>query len=218
MDHSLLNQNNIQKGHTRKKRWRKVLGVLSGIVVSFTTYALILPAITATAPTYCGLEEHTHTDECYELRLICTEAERPAVEAVEADPGHTHSEACYEKVLVCEKEEHVHEELCFSDANDKETREQWEATMPLMELDGIWAEDLLAVAESQLGVGESEKNFILENGARKGYTRFGDWYGIPYGDWCAMYVSYCLHYAGIPTSAVPRDSLTGWACTAPSSI
>ena len=42
----------------------------------------------------------------------------------------------------------------------------------------------------------------------KGYTRYGDWYGIPYGDWCAMFVSFCLHYAKVeyPNNA----SCTAW--------
>ena len=26
-----------------------------------------------------------------------------------------------------------------------------------------------------------------------GYTRYGDWYGVPYGDWCAMFASFCIH-------------------------
>ncbi|MDY5641778.1 MAG: hypothetical protein SPG79_02075, partial [Candidatus Faecousia sp.] len=29
------------------------------------------------------------------------------------------------------------------------------------------------------------------------------WYGDPYGDWCAMFVSFCLRYAQVPQSVVP---------------
>ena len=41
---------------------------------------------------------------------------------------------------------------------------------------------------------------------RKGWTRYGEMYGAPYEDWCAMFVSFCLYYAKIPVSYMPRDS------------
>ncbi len=45
----------------------------------------------------------------------------------------------------------------------------------------------------------------------KGITRFGQWYGNPYGDWDAMFVSFCLNYAGVPQTAVPYgDDCAGW--------
>ena len=73
-----------------------------------------------------------------------------------------------------------------------------------MELSGNWAEDLIKVALSQVGYTESELNYVAEDPWHpKGYTRYGAWYGIPYGDWCAMFISFCLYYAEIPDSAVP---------------
>lgn len=44
---------------------------------------------------------------------------------------------------------------------------------------------------------ESTRNYaVMEDGIRtKGYSRYGAWYGDPYGDWCAMFVSFCLDYA-----------------------
>lgn len=54
----------------KTKRWHKVVTALAGIVVFCTTYALILPAITMTTPLQCGIEEHTHTDECYITELV----------------------------------------------------------------------------------------------------------------------------------------------------
>ncbi|MCR5635617.1 MAG: InlB B-repeat-containing protein [Clostridiales bacterium] len=54
----------INSKHKRKKRWYRIVSVLSAIVVFCTTYALILPAITMTNDTYCGLE-HEHTLQCY---------------------------------------------------------------------------------------------------------------------------------------------------------
>ncbi|WP_270490304.1 SpaA isopeptide-forming pilin-related protein [Holdemanella porci] len=49
-------------------------------------YALTLPAITLEGKTICGMEEHTHTEECYQDdKLICDKEE------------HQHTEDCYEK-------------------------------------------------------------------------------------------------------------------------
>ena len=49
----------------RRTVWRKVVSLLSVMVVFCTVYALVLPAITMTRPTICGQEEHTHTEQCY---------------------------------------------------------------------------------------------------------------------------------------------------------
>ncbi|MBQ1411515.1 MAG: VWA domain-containing protein [Oscillospiraceae bacterium] len=192
----------VQSRRRRAIRWKRLLGFLSAVVVSVTTYALILPAITSSSQTWCGLEEHTHDDSCYTWQLVCTEQ----------DPNHTHTEACYQKVLSCNKQEHVHEELCHSNPNEVETPEQWEAELPLEERSGVWAEDLVLIANSQLGFRESEDNFTIVDEVRQGYTRFGDWYGQRYGSWDAMFVSFCLSYADIPESFVPYASeAAAWA-------
>ena len=54
----------------RKKRtlWRNLVVCFAALVVFCTTYALILPAITMEQEGYsCGLQEHTHTPDCYSL-------------------------------------------------------------------------------------------------------------------------------------------------------
>ena len=67
---------------------------------------------------------------------------------------------------------------------------------------GEWPRDLVAIALSQVGYRESRIDFMVdEKGKRQGYNRYGDWYGVPYVDWCAMYVSFCLFYADIPESS-----------------
>lgn len=152
-----------------------------------------------TVTTYsCGLEEipaHVHEDSCYETISvqICT---------LEEDPTHTHEAACYGSQLICGLEEHEHETMCYSDpAADVETPEQWQATLP--NLSGIYAADVVAIAQSQLGYTESQLNYIVaEDGTLCGYTRYGAWCDQPYGDWCAMFASFCLHYAGagLPTN------------------
>ncbi len=86
-----------------------------------------------------------------------------------------------------------------------ETRAQWEASMAQVELTGVWPDDLMNIARSQLGYEESKLNFIIDDeGNRQGYTRYGAWYRASYSEWCAMYVSFCLNYAEIPETAVPR--------------
>lgn len=83
----------------------------------------------------------------------------------------------------------------------------WKRSVSGAHLTGDWRKDLVAVAKTQLGYTESERDFIIdEDGSVQGYTRYGHWYGSAYGEWCAMFVSFCLHYAGIPEASVPRES------------
>ena len=81
----------------------------------------------------------------------------------------------------------------------------WERSVSGVELTGIWADDIVSIAQTQLGYEESIQNYIVtEDGEVKGITRYGQWYGDPYGDWSGMFASFCLNYAQIPASAVPR--------------
>ena len=83
----------------------------------------------------------------------------------------------------------------------------WNAMFQNVELTGVWADDLLTIAQTQLGYQESTANFALSmHSGRNGYTRYGAWYGIPYGDWCAMFISFCMSYAGISSEDMPYDS------------
>lgn len=161
-------------------------------------------------------EGHAHTEACYEEEvLICELEEKEAVyetvekevitlveqEEVPAVEGHTHTEGCYERVFSCTKEEHVHGATCFADRTaDIESAIDWEKTLPKKEeLKGDWKEDTLAIAKSQIGYRESEANFVVEEDEHKGYTRYGAMFGVPHGDWCAMFVQFCMHYAGVDT-------------------
>ena len=59
--------------HKRRSHWRRLLMALACVVVFCTTYALILPAITLENPEaldapVCGLEEHIHSESCFEAR------------------------------------------------------------------------------------------------------------------------------------------------------
>ena len=273
MDSRVSDRMNDMDGKRKKRRlWKRIVACAACAVVFCTTYALILPAITMEESTYCGQEEHTHTEACYTRELVCglEESELPVhthtdacyetteelVCTVPESEGHTHTDtcydaegnlicgqaeseghhhteacyqenrvlictqqeaaqethqhtdACYQDVLTCGKEEHTHTLSCYSDPNaDLEAQSQWEATLP-GSLSGKWDDDVIAIAKSQLGYTESARNYtVLEDGTTKrGYTRYGAWYGDPYGDWCAMFASFCLRYADVPDSSFPIEA------------
>ena len=159
----------------------------------------------------CGLEEsegHTHSDACYQLELTCGLSEAQEVSVTN---------------LICGYEEHVHEESCYpaptettagetlpaaGDPNaDVETESDWLESFASAALTEDWSENLLAIAQCQLGYAESKRNLSYdEAGNIFGYTRYGAWYGQPYGRWDAMFVSFCLHYAGV--EGIPYGSDT----------
>lgn len=66
------------------------------------------------------------------------------------------------------------------------------------------------IAQRQLGYTESAKNFTVDKALGETlaqahhYTRYGDWYGNPYGSWDVMFVAFCQHYAGIPEDVIPQ--------------
>ena len=71
------------------------------------------------------------------------------------------------------------------------------------------------MAESQLGYRESDTNYILaEDGtALQGYTRYGEWYGEPYGDWNVLFAAFCITYADaapLPDTADLQEWLEAW--------
>ena len=91
--------------------------------------------------------------------------------------------------------------------DEYETEITWEKSVRDVELTGNWARDLVAIARSQLGYAESDRNFIIDkNGFVHGFTRYGAWYGAAYANWCAMFVSFCMYYAGIPGDQVPYEA------------
>lgn len=64
----------------RKRRIRllKTVTALALVVAICTSYVLMMPGLTMAAETYCGLEEHTHTADCYVDELTCLISEREA--------------------------------------------------------------------------------------------------------------------------------------------
>lgn len=134
------------KEHRRKANWKKVLFVLSCIVVFCTVYALLLPAMTMTKTPVCGMEEHTHGESCYET--VTTDTDADATDGTseeetgtaefserETETGTQSSAADEsgiaeviqtedataeaERVLVCTKPAHSHDEIrCYSDKSE----------------------------------------------------------------------------------------------------
>ena len=156
----------------------------------------------------CGQEEHTHSEACKpEETVFC------------GKDAHTHGEACRDEngELVCGTEEHTHSLACYADSGaDVETAELWEQTFAGVTLTGNWRQDTIAIAETQLGYTESTKNYVVaEDGETvKGYTRYGAWCEEPYGDWNVMFLTFCLHYAGVEGVPPDRDCggwVTSWA-------
>lgn len=186
----------------------------------------------------CDKFEHTHDESCYttEYELTCGLEEGELVEQVVeptqsaelaamavAEPValepmvntvepiyHHHTDACYEEVLTCPLPEHHHTVACLSDTSaDLETPEEWQAANAEAVMTGNWAEDLVSVAQTQLGYEQSEKNFEIDPAdgvTLRYYSRYGQSYGNAYGEWDVMFLSYCLKYAGIPQSAIPQEA------------
>ena len=71
---------------------------------------------------------------------------------------------------------------------------------------GNYVNDLIGVARTQIGYREldpSTGNPVATNGPA-GYTKYGDSFGAPTGEWCAYFVSWCAREAEIPTSVMPQ--------------
>ncbi len=153
--------------------------------------------------------EPTQSAELAAMAVAEPVALEPTVDTVEPIYHH-HTDACYEEVLTCPLPEHHHTVACLSDTSaDVETPEEWQAANAEAVMTGNWDEDLLSVAKTQLGYEQSEKNFEIDPAdgvTLHYYSRYGQSYGNPYGEWDVMFLSYCLKYAGIPQSAIPQEA------------
>lgn len=166
----------------------------------------------------CGLEEGELVEQVVEPTQSAELAAMAVAEPVALAPSvdtvepiyHHHTDACYEEVLTCPLPEHHHTVACLSDTSaDVETPEEWQAANDKAVMTGNWDEDLLSVAKTQLGYEQSEKNFEIDPAdgvTLRYYSRYGQSYGNPYGEWDVMFLSYCLKYAGIPQSAIPQEA------------
>lgn len=91
-------------------RRRNIVCILCALVTLGAGWVLMRPAITLSDQPECGLEAHTHTEECYTQQigpapLVCTLEE------------HAHNDDCYdaEGNLLCQTQEHIHSEGCYGE-------------------------------------------------------------------------------------------------------
>ena len=168
----------LRKIRVRKSRMIAILLVLSLVVSLDVFWWLRQPGLTLAGDADCGIVEHTHDDGCQGTETPCN--------------------------LI----EHVHDILCYSDDTaDVETQLAWQKMFAEYPYTGNLRSDLVGIAKTQVGYTESKLNFqVGSDGIRHGYTRYGAWYGTPYTDWSAIFVSFCLHYAGADPHATPGNT------------
>ncbi len=170
---------------TTKKRITAVVALLSILVISGVFWWLRYEGITMADEAFCGLDEHTHTDEC--LANNCTLTE------------HTHTVLCYSNVAADVETPSVWEETLNKTAFTGDVAKDMVTV----------ATSQLGYTESLRNFD------IDDNGTRCGYTRYGEWYGNKYGHWSAMFVSFCLNYANVTEDSALINSgaaamLTAW--------
>ncbi len=168
----------FKKTRVRKKRIIAILLVLSLVVSLDVFWWLRQPGLTLAGDADCGMVEHTH------------------------------DEGCLNSKPPCNRIEHIHNISCYSDENaDVETQLDWQKMFAEYPYTGNLRSDLVGIAKTQVGYTESDLNFqVGSDGIRRGYNRYGAWYGTPYTDWSALFVSFCLHYAGADPSATPANT------------
>jgi hypothetical protein len=165
---------NVKRNKETARRVTMFLPILAILVAIAVFWWLKLTGITMTSEACCGFEEHIHTAECFTDDHTCTKAE------------HTHTSSCYSDLKA-----------------DVETHDIWENTFSHLTGELRPADKAVEIAKTQLGYKESLLNFVADpDGTRHGYTRYGEWYGNPHGDWSAMFVSFCLRYAGFGSAPI----------------
>ena len=168
------------------------------------------------------VETHVHGADCFKTVELTPEevealnapataetaAETPAPGTAQSTAAETAAaaEPAPEDAITAQEITPVEPEKLAGDPNaDVETASDWSAMFAPVTLTGDWNEDLVAVAKTQIGYTESAANYIVNDaGEQKGYTRYGAWAGNPYANWSAMFVSFCLNYAEIPTAQMPQ--------------
>ena len=195
----------------QRKRPDRIISILLILSLLFGNLAGF-PSAAAELTSYCGKEEHVHTEECYKVAVTTepTETEGGEETTSETTEAMEETEAAQTVILsdtpVRGKEEHTHTLKCYSNPDaDVEAAANWEATLPET-LTGTWADDLLATVRSQVGYKESVENFIVEADGEttSGYNRYGAWYGSytqdenqPYLPWNITFLFFSIYYSNI---------------------
>lgn len=168
----------LRKIRIRKTRMIAIALVLSFVVSLDVFWWMRQPGLTLAGDADCGVIEHTHDETCQSGEIPCGLIE------------HTHDISCYS-----------------DDASDVETQLDWQKMFADYPYTGDLRKDLVGIALMQVGYTESTENFqVGSDGIRRGYTRYGAWYGAPYNDWSAIFVSFCLHFAGADPEETPGNT------------
>ena len=167
----------LKHNRVRRMRMLTILLLLSLVVSLDVFWVLRQPGLTLAGDADCRITEHTHDD-------LCQNGENP-----------------------CQLIEHIHTIECYSDQTaDAETQQDWQKMFAEYGCSDNLRANLAGIAKTQVGYTESAQNFeVGSDGVRRGYTRYGAWYGAPYNDWSAMFVSFCLHYAGADPEEFPGN-------------
>lgn len=208
----------VMAARRAEHRRAAVLAILALLTILSVSWRLHQVGTAMTDDEYsCGYEEHVHSDACYTEVLTCGyedgASETPADSAKEdgeaAPAAHSHTADCYQRVLTCTLPEHTHTLECLADLTaDVETPADWDEQSE--GVSSVWSDAMTEIAQRQLGYTESAKNFTVDEALGETleqahhYTRYGDWYGNPYGSWDVMFVAFCQHYAGIPEDVIPQ--------------
>ena len=208
----------VMAARRAEHRRAAVLVILALLTILSVSWRLHQVGTAMTDDEYsCGYEEHVHSDACYTEVLTCGyedgASETPADSAEEdgeaAPTAHSHTADCYQRVLTCTLPEHTHTLECLADITaDVETPADWDEQSK--GVSSFWSDAMTEIAQRQLGYTESAKNFTVDEALGETleqahhYTRYGDWYGNPYGSWDVMFVAFCQHYAGIPEDVIPQ--------------
>ncbi|MBE6777180.1 MAG: hypothetical protein E7542_03600 [Ruminococcaceae bacterium] len=168
----------LKKKRVRRTRMVAILLVLSLVVSLDVFWSLRQPGLTLAGNADCGITEHSHNE-------LCKNGESS-----------------------CQIVEHIHTIDCYSDETaDVESQLDWQKMFEDYPFTGNLGKDLVGIAKTQVGYSESKLNFqVDQSGVRHGYTRYGEWYGTPYSNWSAIFVSFCLHYAGADNDQFPSNS------------
>ena len=175
-----INFENYINVNKDRRGLRQIITSLSLVVILAVFWSLKLTGIGIAGEAFCGKTEHIH------------------------------NEACMGGSATCSQEEHIHNKTCYSNITaDLESIDDWNLNLADMTRGPTVRENMVLVAKSQLGRQESTLNFQVDAlGVRRGITRYGQWYGNPYGDWSAMFVGFCLHYAGAGSAPVSAGTET----------
>ncbi len=106
--------NELKRKQKKRKRVGTAVVLLVILVIGTVIGGLTQAGVAMTGRAKCGIEEHEHSDGCYENVLACGQEE---------GEGHQHGDGCYEtqSTLTCgmeEEEGHQHDESCYDEAGN----------------------------------------------------------------------------------------------------